>query len=79
MPQRDGCIRTELFRAFLRSKGFSYRKQQEKTELYRSGMMFVNVPRRDYISEDNVRTILRNTLHLSTEEIETFLGTARTC
>jgi hypothetical protein len=72
------CISRDQFVNKLKSLGFRFSDQLPRIEQYRrpSPLAFANVPRSDYISEEHVRSTLRQAGETS-ENIESFIASAR--
>jgi len=69
-------IRRESFINKIRGIGYSYKDQRPRIQLWRKGMHFIPVPRRDLLTEEFVTSSLRQA-GVDAEEIESFLRSTR--
>lgn len=60
----------------LRELGYKFKRQTDRVEIYKRRTDYANVPRRDLVSELNVRKILDNA-GCSREDIERFISQAK--
>ena len=68
-------VRRESFINKIRELGYSYKDQRPRITLWRKGMHFISVPRRDLLTEEFVRSTLLQA-GVGENEIRTFLSSA---
>lgn len=69
-------VRRESFINKIRELGYSYKDQRPRITLWRKGMHFISVPRRDLLTDSFVTSALLQA-GLKDEEIRTFLSSTR--
>jgi hypothetical protein len=69
-------VRRESFFNKIRELGYSYKDQRPRITLWRKGVHFISVPRRDLLTDEFVSNSLRQA-GCNEEEIQSFYRSAR--